>query len=260
MRSSREKALILKFGGSSSTTMDGANPEYFLPFFDEVKDALTKHYARLALVIGGGARIRALQKGIESDAQKDAIAIQALRDHASQLGTFARESGLSVSSHIPHNEHHAREVIAQDDATAVVLGGLKVGQSTDTVAVTAAEIFRDQGYDAMVIILSNVWRIFTADPKVVPDARPIRKAALDQLVHDGVLLNDPALFRSGMSVTVDPVAVSKLQHRGTGPFIPVWFGHGQDRENVLHTVRSQEPTNGTQIVESAKETEYYEAS
>ncbi len=259
MKRTPEKALIVKFGGSSSTTMEGANPEYFLPFFNDVKEALTQHYARLALIIGGGPRVRALQAGVTEDREKDQIGIRALREHAAQLRTFARESGLSVAEYVPQDEQHAREIVSADKAFAVAFGGLKVGQSTDTVAITAAEIFQDEGYEALVVVLSNIARIFTADPKLEPNARPIRRASLDRLVEEGVLVNDPAKFRPGMNVTLDPVAVHRLQQRGT--LRPdIWFGHGQDRTNVAHVARRVEPNDGTQIVSYDLETEYYEAS
>lgn len=257
-RRGNEQALVLKFGGSSSTTMEGANPEYFLPFFKEMQDVLTQHYARLALVIGGGPRIRALQAGVEGDREKDTVAIRALREHAQQLGNFARKSGFSVEAEVPQNEEHAREIFARDRASVITIGGLKTGQSTDTAAVTAAEMFRDQGYEALVVILSNVWRIFTADPKTHPEALPIRRASLNTLVREGVLHNDPAQFRPGMNVTIDPVAVHKLQNQNGRGHIPLWFGHGQDQSNLRRYATNTVPENGTSIVDGNLETEYYE--
>ncbi|HZZ98425.1 MAG TPA: hypothetical protein VFG51_00665 [Candidatus Saccharimonadia bacterium] len=252
----RKRVAIVKFGGSTSTNERGVNAEYLNAVFDEIQSILLADFAHAAFVIGGGKHVRLMQKGVESDEQKDKIGIQVLHQHAMQLVAIARKHGMSIQQRVPWTNKGAAEIFHNNRDFAIALGGLQIGQSTDTVAVTAAELFIEQGYEATICILSNVARIFTADPNLHPGAVPIRRANIHQLVREGVLLDDPAQFRSGMNVTIDPVAVSKLEQLDPR-FFKLWFGDGRDLASLRQWLSEQEPKNGTLIVPEQIETQYY---
>ncbi len=257
--SEKPRAVVVKFGGSQATTLEGANSEYLRNFLGEIAPLLLKHFAHAAFVIGGGPRVRLEQQKYQTNEEKDQAGMRLLREHAAQLSEVARSVGLSVANTVPKNEEELRRLTQQNHAFALALGGLKTGQSTDTAAVTAAEAFQDIGYEAMVVVLSNICHIFTTDPKLNADARPIRRATLQRLVDERVLANDPSKFIPGMSVALDPVAVSRLQKRERqGKSIPLWFGHGDDVENTKHFLARKSVKSGTELVTDDQATEYYE--
>lgn len=255
----RPRAAVIKFGGSNATTLEGANVEYLSGFLREVAPLLLSMYARAILSIGGGPRVRVEQQRYTTNEEKDTAGIRIIREHAHQLVSIARSIGLSVASSVPRNERELRELVHNHREFALVLGGLKTGQSSDAAAVTAAEVLQDEGYDAVIVMLSNIRHIFTADPKVNAGARPIQRASIDALVADGVVVNDPKLFVPGMNVALDPVAVSRLQERGRrGKPIRLWFGHGSDVANAKRFLSGKPVQGGTELVSRNKRTAYYE--
>lgn len=240
-----ERAIVIKFGGSYATTMEGANREYLHSFLAELI-GLLQDYQRIGLVIGGGPRIRALQQTVDGDHQKNMIAREALWEHAEDLKSVIEELGFAAEP-VPHDFAAALETLAHQTSPVVVVSWLADGQSTDTSAVTLAETWQTQGYEAVIVILSNVANIFTADPRVIPDAQPITHSSVQHLVEEGVLLNDPATFKPGMSVTIDPVAVSRLEAMGEkAP--SVWFGNGADKEGVKEFIRHGRAQTGTTLI------------
>jgi uridylate kinase len=253
---SAERAIVIKFGGSAATNESGANKEYLRWFFTTLGPDFTRLFTRAAFIIGGGPRVRRLQAAVDTNAEKDRVGLVALREHAAQLGEVVQEFGMSVESEVPLNPIDAHRIFATQKRFAVALGGLQIGQSTDTVAVTAAELFAQQQLDAQIVILSNVWRIYTADPKTNPDALPIHHSSVQQLINQNVLIDDPARFSPGMNVTIDPVATYNLAKQGqSAP--PVFFGHAEDVASIAQFLRQETPQNGTVLQAKMQKTEYF---
>lgn len=247
MNHKEKSAAVIKFGGSASTNERGANPDYFAPTLASIHRELRETFSRAVLVIGGGPRVRAAQANVHTDAEKDRIGMEILREHGSQLAEFATRSGLDADSRIARNEDEAKRLIADSEAFSLVLGGLKKGQSTDAVAITAAEYLLPLYENVRVAILSNVWRVFTADPKTNPDARPLVETDLQQLIELGVLFDDPKKFVSGMNIVLDPVAVAKLLQIPPNHFPEIWFGHADDKQNLRNFLVGKKTNNGTRI-------------
>ncbi|MCD8526852.1 hypothetical protein LRY65_01420 [Candidatus Woesebacteria bacterium] len=193
----RERALVVKFGGSEATDENGVCEENLHAWFEAVQVHFPTHFVHAVFAIGGGQHVRKEQasQGDISDERKDQIGIEVLRGHAEQVQRVLARQGYSVESEIPQSPADAQTILSEQRQFAVALGGLQVGQSTDASAVTAAEIYQDNGYDASILILSNIWNIFTADPRKDDSARPISASSLATLVAEGVLLNDPCQFR-----------------------------------------------------------------
>lgn len=251
-----ERAIVIKFGGSAATNEDGANKTYLRAFFTALGPDFQKLFSRAAFVIGGGPRVRRLQSTVSTQKEKDEIGMLALQEHAAQLGEVIQEFGMSTESSVPGTPEQAKQLFAKQKKFAIALGGLQIGQSTDTVGVTAAEHFAAQNLHAQIVILSNVWRIFTADPKTDPLARPIQRSNVHQLIAENVLIDDPSRFRSGMSVTIDPVATHRLSLQNEkAP--TVFFGHAEDTKSIAELMRGQTPTNGTLLHPRFSKTEYY---
>lgn len=248
MSSKEKSAAVIKFGGSASTNERGANPDYFAPTLAKIQKELLESVSRAVLVIGGGPRVRAAQANVYTDAEKDRVGMEILREHGSQLSEFATRSGLHADNRIARNEDEAKGLIVDSEAFSVVLGGLKKGQSTDAVAVTAAEYLLPHYETVRLAILSNVWRVFTADPKTNPNAQPLNEVDLQTLIELGVLFDDPSKFVPGMNIVLDPVAVAKLKRMPPEHFPEVWFGHANDVPNLRNFLLGKKTDNGTRIV------------
>lgn len=249
----KDEAIVIKFGGSMSTYEQGANSEYFNNFFQELEKDILSIFSRAAFVIGGGQRVRTLQSLVETNREKDTVGIAVLREHASQMREIIRDREIRVNSNIPTDEVDAQKIFKNNHEFSIALGGLKIGQSTDTVAVTAAELFEDMGYDPIIIFLSNIANIYTGDPRVNPEASPITQSSIRELIREGVLVDDPKEFRPGMHVTIDPVAVSKLRER---PY-PILFTHGMMFESVRNFLLGKRVDNGTILDANISSTKYF---
>jgi uridylate kinase len=244
MQSNLEKAVVIKFGGSTTTNERGANREYLKWFFHELGPDFQKIFSKAAFIIGGGPRVRLIQANLQTQQEKDLAGIRATQEHAQQMGEVMRAAGIQTEKMIPTNPAELRKLITQQKKFAVALGGIKIGQTTDAVAVTAAELYAQQELNAKIVILSNVWSIFTSDPKQNPDALPIQQSSIPLLIEENVLAHDPAQFRSGMSVTIDPIAVHSLEQQGNkSPHL--FFGHAEDIGSITDFLFDKTPINGT---------------
>lgn len=256
----KEKAAIIKFGGSATTNENGINEAYFNRFFRETLNPLISMYSHVVLITGGGIRARRAQEAVANNKEKDLAGLRVTQEHAQQLGAIMRAHCIKVNDVVPRNEDEAEFTIKHLHTQMVVLGGLKVGQSTDTVAVTAAQLYQHMDFDVALLILSNIDCIFTADPKKHQDAKPIRQANIDVLIQEGVLLDDPKKFTPGMNVTIDPVAVSRIVKQRGNQRIPLWFGHGLQYQIAHEYLRFSNASNGTMLVRDQIPTEYYSSN
>lgn len=253
----KPQAIIFKFGGSSATTMEGTNKDYIRSFFSALKMDLPKLYDRIILVIGGGPRIRALQETVEGDSAKNLIAREALWEHAQALLEVSKEFGWDVTPVVPHSAEEAEKMIASKKDGVMAMSWLRDGQSTDASAVLAARGLQEAGYGVTMVMLSNINRIFTADPKKDPQAKPISVTSVPLLVNEGVFIDDPKAFKPGMHIALDPVAVSLLNGYGdTAPTI--FFCHGADTKNTHAYLTGETFHDGTLLDPQQKKTRYGE--
>ncbi|MCL4208695.1 hypothetical protein KJZ63_03635 [Patescibacteria group bacterium] len=233
-----ERAVVLKFGGSATTNQTGLNPIYVSDFLSALKVDLMTLFEKAVFVVGGGVRAR---KELSLRGPKGALAIT--RQHAGELGQALRSLGLPISLSVPTTTEMLRGLIAETKF-GVAVGGLELGQTTDAVALSAAQILNDLGYQVSIVVLSNVPAIYTADPKKDSDARQIAVASLEQLVKMGVLVDDMAAFEHGMNVPLDPVAVYRyksLDHH------PLFFAGADDAVGVGSFLTQGESNTGTLI-------------
>lgn len=230
--------MVLKFGGSATTNQTGLNPAYLAEFFSALQVDLTKLFEKAVFVVGGGTRAR---KELSLHGPQAALAIT--RQHAGQLGQTLRGLGLPICLDVPTDVEKLRQQIEKTNF-GVAVGGLELGQTTDAVAMSAAQILSDLGYQVSIVVLSNVPAIYTFDPKKDSNAQQIAVATLEQLVELGVLIDDPEAFRHGMNVPLDPVAVYRyknLDHH------PLFFAGAGDAEGVRKFLTRSDTDTGTLI-------------
>lgn len=252
----KERSIVIKLGGSASTDERGVRTDYVRGFFEHLQGDLTDNFSRLAVVIGGGPRVRLLQQTVTTDEEKDLIGIKTLYEHAQQVGEILSQVGIDTCQLVPTSEDDARSIMKTNHNYAFVMGGLKVGQSTDAVAITAAGNFAEMGHNSWVVILSNVQCMYTDDPKTNPEAKPIRRGNITYLMNQGILAGDPAAWRPGMQTIVDPVAVFKLQ--GNDQIKQLFIAHCDDRESVGALLRNELPPRGSLLTHNLVPTTYHD--
>jgi len=190
---------VISLGGSIIVP-DKVDSNFLLAFRAAILEYLEgKTDSRLIIVCGGGAPAREYQRAYravipEADADVlDWIGIAATRLNAELLKRLFRELCLE-------------QVITDPTAVSVfpgrilVAAGWKPGFSTDNDAVLLAERFQAD----TLLNLSNVVKVYTADPKTNPDARPLDSVSWKEFQK---LVGDT--WSPGINVPFDPVATEK---------------------------------------------------
>jgi uridylate kinase len=152
----------------------------------------------VAVVVGGGSVSR---KYIESarglglsSYQQDTIAI-----HASRLNARLVAMKLGGVSSVPTSIENMLQRLARN--RVAVMGGLKPGITTDTVAAMVAQRWAAE----LLIKGSDQPGIFTADPRQHKNAKK-----LDRITYEKMRSILGGSHRPGIHSIVDPVAVEKL--------------------------------------------------
>lgn len=249
------KALVLKFGGSNAVEDNGANAEYLFRFLTAIGVKKLQTYEKLGLVIGGGQRVRTLQMQHDDSTQKDLAARNMLWEHATTLLTVAKMVGLSVDSRIPHDVEEMDHILQTQKHQVLSMNWVKAGQSTDATAMILLDRWARMGYEANMVILSNVTYIYTGDPKIQTDAKPIKFAGIESLISNGVVVNDPDKFVPGMNTTIDPVAV-RIYQTLEQYFPLLYFGHSLHPHAVFTFLNGMIPHIGTLVSTGNHEIEY----
>lgn len=209
---------VISLGGSI-VAPDTVDTEYLRGLQRLVREYLREDASRkLILVVGGGGPARKYQAAYreiaetpEHDAQ-DWIGIAATRLNGELLrGIFRSECAQPL-------------VIDPTDVSdftgrILVAAGWKPGFSSDYDAVLLAERF---GADT-VVNLSNISKVFTADPKTNPEARPIDAIGwrdFRKIVGDE--------WEPGKNLPFDPVASRRAQESG----LRVVVAAGRDLANM----------------------------
>jgi uridylate kinase len=240
----REK-VVISLGGS--IICPGVTPElYDYSYIDElvsfigdqVKDDPKKLFF---LVTGGGALARLLQgagrerKRPLTDLQKDWLGIHATRSNAQVLKTEAEtlREGITHSHIIKHYEIIRR---IETHEQIVCAAGWKPGRSTDYCAVQLCEDY----HAPEVINLTNIPKVYTADPKKDHDAKPLDEITWTQYREQ--VLGEGVKWSPGLNTPFDPIASELAQRIG----IRVAIMDGHDLKN-LENYLDGKPFVGTVI-------------
>jgi uridylate kinase len=187
---------------------------------------------KFILVVGGGGPARAYQEACRAvfpgaqDAELDWIGIMATRLNARLVKAA-------------FGELCPAEVVVDPLAVEVfpgrimVAAGWKPGFSTDYDAVVLAERF---GADS-VYNLSNVAKVFSADPKADPDAKPLDRMSWKDF---RAMVGDA--WTPGRNLPFDPVAAKRASEIG----VSVVCAAGRDLPN-LEAILDGRPFVGTVI-------------
>jgi len=189
---------VLRIGGSViASPIDSKLIEQYATLLRK----LTEKNHTMIVVVGGGTLAREYigignQLGL-SATQNDWLAIHVSRLHALLLSLKISEGH---TSRIPVSIEDALEALRRN--RIVVLGGLKPGMTTDTVAVKIALQTNAQ----LLVKATDQDGIFTKDPRKHKDARLLSKISYRDLTE----LLEYNSHKAGLHQILDPVAIGML--------------------------------------------------
>jgi len=201
----------------------------------EVLSGFVEEGNQLVVVAGGGENARtyigvARKLGAE-ESTCDLLGIQITRANAELLrlamGSIASSKIPTTLSDLPH---------CVGSGKAVVMGGLQPGQSTNAVAVLAAEITRAE----ILVNGTDVDGVYTDDPKKNPKAKLIRSVNVDKLLSWAM---GGEVF-AGRYELLDPLAIKIMQRAK----LPTRFVSLADPGNILGALQGKDI--GTRVVYS----------
>ncbi len=213
-----ENIKVLSVGGSI-VAPDKVDVNFIKNFKQAVLDYLNEDLNRkLVFVVGGGGPARSYQKAYReiveqpvTDSQ-DWIGIMATRLNGELLkGVFADEC--------PHPVVTNPTSVKSFKGRILVAAGWKPGFSTDNDSVLLAE---NIGADT-VINLSNIKKVYSADPKLDPNAVPLDNITWSEMRK---LVGDK--WVPGVNVPFDPVATKRASELK----LKVITALGNDIENM----------------------------
>jgi len=215
--------IVLRIGGS--VVASPLNPDLISKYVDLLKD-LREHGHEIAVVVGGGSLAREFIKaaknlGLDGKAQDD-IAISISRIFA-QL--FLKKLGKLGCGTVPLTIEEAVKCLREGKVT--VMGGLKPGMTTDTVAA----LIVDQTSADLLIKATDQDGIYDKDPRKYADAVKIEHLSFEDLSR--VFAEDK--HKAGIHQIIDPEAVKILKRKR----VRVVVVNGFEPENVLAVIRGE---------------------
>jgi len=215
--------IIIRVGGSVVATPVNTN---LIGKYAEILKELKAKGHEVVVIVGGGALARdfikiAKELGLEEKDQDD-LAISVSRLFA-QL--FAKTLGEISCEKVPLSVEEAVECL--EGGKIAVLGGLKPGMTTDTVAALIAERINAD----MLIKATDQEGVYNKDPRKHPDAVKLEKLRFEDLPQ--VLAEKK--HKAGIHQILDPEAVKVLKVKR----IKVLVLNGYKPENILLAVEGK---------------------
>ena len=215
--------LVIRVGGS--VVASPFNPKLMNDYVELLLNLKQQGHA-VAAIIGGGSLSRELIKtarsmGLSEPAQ-DEVAISVSRV-AAQL--FVLRLGTHGILTVPTTIEDAAKSFKK--GKIVVMGGLKPGMTTDSVAAMLAEHVNAD----LLVKVSNVDGIYTKDPKKHKAAEKLERLSFNDLRG----LFEKEKHEAGIHQVIDPEAVRILQKNK----IKTVVVDGFKPENVLLAVKGE---------------------
>jgi uridylate kinase len=215
--------VVLRIGGSVVASPIKAD---LISKYASLMLTLKKQGHEVAAVVGGGTMARefiaiAKNLGLTEQAQ-DEIAISISRLFA-QL--FLKKLGEKGCLAVPLTVEEAITCIS--DGKISVMGGLKPGMTTDTVAALVTESFNAD----LLVKGSDQDGVYNKDPRKYPDAVKLDHLTFNDLAH----VFSESRHQAGIHQIVDPEAV-KILKRLRVKLIVV---NGFEPENILAAVNGK---------------------
>jgi len=213
----------MRIGGS--VVASPINPALIGRYMELLKDLKMQGH-ELAVVVGGGALARDFIKaaknlGLDESAQ-DEVAISVSRIFAQLLLKKLGELGCKV---VPLTVEDAVKCL--QDGKVAVMGGLKPGMTTDTVAALIAEKVNAD----LLIKATDQEGIYNKDPRKYADAVLLEHLSFKELSN--AFAEDK--HKAGIHQILDPEAVKILKRKR----VRVVVVNGFKPENILAVVKGK---------------------
>jgi len=222
---------VISLGGSI-VAPGGVDVEFLRSFTQTISGLIRQDDSRgFVFVVGGGGPARAWQ-----NAYRDVCA-DFSPDEADWIGVMATRLNAQLVRAVMApwcNQDVVTDPSRAEAMTGKVLvaAGWKPGFSSDYDAVILAERFNAK----TVINLSNIEKVYTADPKVDPSARPLDRISWEDF---RAMVGDE--WVPGKNVPFDPIASRHAQKIG----IKVICAAGRDLANLENIIRGVDFTGTT---------------
>jgi uridylate kinase len=215
--------IVVRIGGS--VVANPINTTLMGKYADIIQQIKAEGH-QVAVILGGGALARqfiglAKELGLGSDAQ-DEVAISCSRLFA-QL--FLKSLGDLGCSKVAVSLEEAEEYIAS--GKIMVMGGLRPGMTTDTVATLVAESIKAD----LLLKGSDQDGVYNKDPRKYPDAVKLDKLSFDELAE----VFEVNEHKVGIHQIIDPEAVKVLRRS----HIKTVVVSGFKPENMLMAIRGE---------------------
>jgi uridylate kinase len=215
--------IVVRIGGS--VVANPINPELLSKYADVIR-TLKQQGHEVAVVIGGGALARefigiARSMNLDMNAQ-DEIAISCSRLFA-QL--FLKKLGDSACSKVAVSLDEAAAGFAE--GKVVVMGGLRSGITTDTVATLVCERVQAD----LLLKGTDQKGVYNKDPRKHPDAVKLDHLSFDELAS----VFEQNEHKAGIHQIIDPEAVKVLRRNHVKTVVV----SGYEPENLLAAVRGE---------------------
>ena len=210
---------VISLGGSI-VAPDGVDVQFLKDFRETIRDLINAdNEQRFIFVVGGGGPARTWQNAYREICGGDVV-----NDEADWIGVMATRLNAQLVKAIMA-EWCSQDVVTDPTAARPIAGkvlvaaGWKPGFSSDNDAVLLAERFKA----ATVINLSNIEKVYTADPKTDPNAKPLDRISWADF---RAMIGDE--WVPGKNVPFDPVASRHAAEIG----LKVICAAGRDLENL----------------------------
>jgi uridylate kinase len=181
---------------------------------------------QVVVVTGGGKNARryidAARRNGASEALCDQIGILASRLNAK---LFIISLGDDAYPDVPESVEALKRVFQL--GKIVVMGGLQPGHSTNAVTAIAAETVGAQ----LLINVTNVDGVYTADPKKDPNAKKMDEVSTEKLLS----LTSSESVAAGSYELMDPVSIKIIERS----HIPTWIISGEDPDNITRVLKGE---------------------
>lgn len=215
--------LVIRIGGS--VVASPLNPKLIGEYADLLTELKSEGH-ELVVVVGGGKAARLyVQAAKELDLpekEQDLVAIFVTRLVAWLL---ARKLGEKTCEKIPETIEDAEKCLKRN--RIVVMGGLKPGMTTDTVAALLAQKLKAD----MLIKATNQDGIYTMDPKKHPEAKLLENIKFEDL--DKIF--EKAEHEAGIHQILDPEATKILKKTRMKTVVL----NGYNPKNILKAVKGE---------------------
>lgn len=215
--------IVIKIGGS--VIASPLEPERILQYSNILR-TLKEEGHEIVVVVGGGKVARefisiADRMGL-ADNDKDEIAILVSRLNAQLVARALREYG---SKDIPSTTEEVKRLL--NAGKIVVMGGLKPGITTDTVAAIVLESIGSK----VLVKATDQDGIYDMDPKKFPNAKKLDRLSYSDL-HKIVTQGD---HKPGMHGILDPKSIQILEMQKA----KVVVINGLKPDNILLVIRGR---------------------